>query len=74
MDLLFSEAHQEHSIGAKLESEKSRESVLYSSYPHDSVETIGALSALKRGKWSDLRLIAGIRWAKHDVENAVQLF
>ena len=57
-----------------MELEKSRESVLYSSYPHDSIKTTGALSALKRGKWSDLRLITGIRWAKHDVENVVKLF
>ena len=70
----FAQRHQEHSRGAKLELEKSRESVLYSSYPHDSIKTTGALSALKRGKWSDLRLVTGIRWAKHDVENVVKLF
>ena len=40
----FLQRHNEHSKGAKLESEKSRDSLFYCSYPHDSVQVDGALS------------------------------
>ena len=32
------------------------------------------LRGLQRGKWSDLKIATGVRWAKEDRENIVGLF
>jgi len=35
---------------------------------------LSALRGLQRGKWSDLKIVTGVRWAKEDRENVVGLF
>ena len=70
----FVQRHNEHSKGAKLESENSRENLFYCSYPHDSVQVDGALSRLQKGKWSDLQIVTGVRWTKEQRENLMDLF
>ena len=70
----FAQRHNEHTKGAKLESEKTRDSLFYCSYPDDKVQVDGALSKLKKGNWSDLQIVTGVRWAKEHRENIVDLF
>ena len=70
----FLQRHNEHSKGAKLESEKSKDSLFYCSYPHDSVQVDGALSSLQKGRWSDLEIVTGVRWTKEHRENIMDLF
>ena len=70
----FGQRHKEHVKGAKLDAEKSKESTLYCSYPHSDIEVQGALATLQRGKWSDLQMVTGVRWAKEDKQSVVDLF
>ena len=38
------------------------------------MSTDRALKLLQRGKWSDLKMVTGVRWAKEDREEVVGLF
>ena len=70
----FDQRYKEHTIGAKLQSNKSRKSTLYSRYPHDEVKIDKGLEKVQRGTWSDIKLVFGVRWIKQHREAMVELF
>ena len=60
----FEQRYKEDTIGAKLQSNESRRSILYSRYPHDEVKIDKGLEKVPRGTWSDIKLALVVRWIK----------
>ena len=70
----FRKRHKEHTHSAKLKSDESKQSRLYCSYPHSTANNANFLQSMKRGEWSDLKIVTGVRWTKNNKENVVNLF
>ena len=70
----FSRRHREHAQCAKLKTDEAKKSKLYSSYPHPDANNVDVSQSMKRGEWTDLKIVTGVRWAKKDKQNVVNLF
>ena len=69
----------EHAKAARLKTDESKNSKFYCSYPScegdkDKESSHMVAQYLQRGWWSDIKLIASVRWKKEDSKNVVDMF
>ena len=70
----FQQRYNGHTRSARLETDKSRKSILYWRYPHTLVEIDKGLENIQWGTWFDLKLVFGVRWTKKYRKQIIDLF
>ena len=53
---------------------ESKESRLYCRYPHEEANIDDGTKMMMKGRWSDIKLVSGVRWVKQYREEIVNLF
>ena len=70
----FVRRHKKHTKCALLKSEQSKQSRLYCSYPHPDANVDSVLHSMKRGEWTDIKIVTGVCWTRENQEHVVNLF